>query len=154
MNSTSTHAGYGRGVAYASSTVVSTRSAVKGIYTSASNLSSGQTSSESYDKMQISSRRNSPTYPVPEGACDHCQWVWVDDLYEPGLGGYVCAICDADILNGCQCGGDCHCDVPITEDKDVWAFIAALAGAYALYKVRAGKTPYGDVRDDREMVAG
>lgn len=93
---------------------------------------------ETQPQANVPGRRNAATYPLPDGACPHCQWEWVDDLYGPGFGGYVCTECGADILGGCQ-HDPCHCDVPLTDGWQVWLFLTILAGAYAIYKARARK---------------
>ena len=110
---------------------------IRGIYTSASAIQGGVTTCDS-GQRNVPGRRKAATYPLPDGACSHCQWEWVDDLYGSGYGGYVCSECGADILNGCssKCGGDCTCDVPLDFNWSAMLFFASLAGAYAVYKKR------------------
>lgn len=131
-----------RGVAYASASAVSMPT-VQGIRTSASNISGGIMSGETYAQIDGSGRRRGPV--LPPGECEHCQWVWSDEADD-----YVCAVCGHHLDDHCTCD-PCHCNVPLDFSGAVGLFMAALAGAYALYKVRAGKTPYGDVRDANDM---
>lgn len=159
MNSTSVHAGTGCGIAYARTTT--TMPKVRGIYTSASHVVGGVTTTQTYTPGNGPRRSSAWPGGNPEG-CD-CDWQYDPSLFG-GKGGYICTKCGATISiedyydleeEESPHGSDpCPCATPIREDVDVWALVAALAGAYALCKVRAGKTPYGDVRDDREMVAG
>lgn len=127
-----------------------------GIITAASSVTGGVTTYTAGGYGPHKSRKGDPGVP-DDDHCD-CHWYW-DEVRQL----WVCPVCGSTMtqedaeMDGLFCdkaGDDGHCPCPLNEDKDVWAFIAALAGAYALYKVRAGKTPYGDVRDDREMVAG
>ena len=137
--------------------VVGSTSYHRGIATSASSVTGGVTTYSAASHGPNKARKGPPG--VPDDHCD-CHWYW-DEVSQK----WVCSVCGAELTEdeaedyGLVCpyanpGNDNHCPCPIDEDQDLWTFIAALAGAYALYKVRAGKTPYGDVRDDREMVAG
>ena len=128
-----------RGIAYASTSSVSMPS-VQGIRTSASNVSGGITSGDTYAQIGTSGHRRGPQ--LPPGACTNCEW-----YYDEETGTWRCHYCDCEPEDG-QC--EHHC-VPIGDGWEVLLFAAALAGAYALYKVRAGKTPYGDVRDANDM---
>lgn len=126
MNSTSSMGG--RGISYGGTVTVAPH--VHGISTSASSIRGGVTTSSV-------GPRKAPE--IPGGACPHCQWVWVDDLHGPGKGGYVCSVCGCEALDGCDCD-PCHCDVPLDFNWAVSLFMAFLACAYALYKVRARKS--------------
>lgn len=62
------------------------------------------------------------------GECPHCV-----DENEDG----ICDNCLCEIY-ACECD-ECHCDVPLDFNWAAGIFMAMLAGAYTLYKVRAGK---------------
>ena len=128
-----------RGIAYASTSAASVPS-VQGIRTSASNVSGGITSGDTYSQIGTSGRRRGPE--LPPGACSHCDW-----YYDEETGTWRCHYCDCEPEDG-ECDHNC---VPVGDGWEVWLFIAALAGAYALYKVRAGKKSNGDVRDAYDM---
>ena len=67
--------------------------------------------------------------PPPNPGCKHC----VDENEDD-----ICDVCGHDLLDGCTCR-DCHCDVPLTTDKEAWLFMAALAAAYAIYRNKVSK---------------
>ncbi len=130
----STGSSASRGIAYASASGVSMPS-VQGIRTSASNVSGGITSGDTYSQIGTSGRRRGPG-GLPDGACEHCHWVKDEN------GHWYCDHCGCTAMDGCDCGeegGECHCDVPLDFNWAVELFMAALAGAYTLYKVRARK---------------
>ena len=110
---------------------------VRGIYTSASAIQGGVTISDTHcTPNRVSGRRNN-TIPGYPDACEHCNWEWIDDYYGPGLGGYVCSNCGAEIKDGCDCaddGGYCWC--PLDFNWAAALFMTALAVAYAIYKKR------------------
>ena len=96
--------------------------------------------STTYAQMDTSRkpRKTSEGPGVPEGSCPNCHWVWVDDLYGPGLGGYVCEVCGSELNLGCdhmEEEGYCWC--PIGDGWQVWLFMGALVLAYVFYKKRA-----------------
>jgi len=104
--------------------------AVRGIYTSASAIRGGVTTSDTGNRRGIGPRR-SGTPPIP-GLCDKCEWEW-----NPDLDDWECIHChhtyEGD--SGCQCD-PCHCDVPLDFNWAAALFMTTLAGAYAVYKKR------------------
>lgn len=119
----STSSSYSRGIAQTSSSIATPQ--LSCIRTSASAISGGVTT---YDNGPRNGRVRKIHLP---GTCEHCDWEWDDEKDD-----YVCIYCGSELMNGCECG-DCHC--PIGDGKDVWLFVTALAGVYALYKARARK---------------
>ena len=117
-----------RGIAYASTSSVSMPS-VQGIRTSASRVSGGITSGETYSQIGTSGPRRAPGDPGEEH-----NWVYNGD------GTWTCTICGITITDDdyYDLNYPEHC-VPVGDGWEVWLFAAALAGAYALYKVRARK---------------
>ena len=136
---TSTGSSASRGIAYASASGVSMPS-VQGIRTSASRVSGGVTSGDTYAQIGTSGPRRGPE--LPSGACGHCDW-----YYDEETGTWRCHYCDCEPEDG-ECNHNC---VPVGDGWTAWLFVATLAGAYALYKVRAGKKSNGDVRDANDM---
>ena len=112
-----------------------------GIYTSASEVQGGVTTDETGGGYKPNVRKSGGS-GVPE-PCPGC----VDEN-----GDFICDVCGHDIYE-CECGEHCHCNVPLEFGFVEWLFMAAIAGAYALYKVYMGKKSYGDVRNGREMIA-
>jgi len=107
-----------------------TYGSVRGIRTSASSVYGGVTSGETLAKI---STIKFSTPPIP-GLCEECHWV------QDEHGHWYCDVCGCDAMDGCDCEdkyGQCWC--PIELDWKVFLFFSALAGAYALYKVRASK---------------
>lgn len=137
MNSTSSS--YGRGIVHTSTSVSMPQVAC--ISTSASYIRGGVTTTQTYTPNGRIRRD-----PLPGGNPEGCECDW---QYDPSLfggeGGFYCTKCGAVItidayLNSIGHGDDpCGCAVPLQEGIDVWAFVAALAGVYALYKARARK---------------
>ncbi|MBQ3717683.1 MAG: hypothetical protein II901_04785 [Paludibacteraceae bacterium] len=147
---TSTGSSMGRGIASAATPVTSTPS-VRGIQTSASRVSGGITTVDSYHP-KTGPRRSPTDPPVPDDACGECHWHWDPNAGDDGQGDWVCEVCGSWYSYGCDHvyeEGYCWC--PIGDGWEVWLFVAVLAGAYALYKVRAGKKSNGDVRDANDM---
>lgn len=114
-----------RGMANSSDAVSANPFDVRGIQTSASAIQGGVTT---YDTgSHFSPRRsNTPGHGEPNPDCEHC----IDEN-----GDDVCDICGCDLLDGCTCDS-CTCDVPLTDGKEVWMLIAAMAAAYGAYKKR------------------
>ena len=123
----STGSSASRGIAYASASGVSMPS-VQGIRTSASRVSGGVTSGDTYAQIGTSGPRSGPA--LPPGACSHCDW-----YYDEETGTWRCRYCDCEPEDG-ECNHNC---VPVGDGWTAWLFVAALAGAYTLYKVRARK---------------
>ena len=131
MSSTRNSFGSGRDM-YGGGAIPSTP-IIRGISTSASSVQGGVTTYDNGGGNSPSGPRRvgeGDIPPLPDGACPNCYWV-----YDKETNTWYCKYCDCDPYDG-PC--DHHC-VPIGNGKDVWFFMAALAGAYALYKVRAGK---------------
>lgn len=122
----STSSSYGRGIAQTTSSIATPQ--LSCIRTSASAISGGVTT---YDEAP---RRGNVSKQKLPGACEHCDWE-----FDAGKDDYVCIHCGCTLEDGCTCGKDCDCDVPLGDGPEVWAFVAALASAYALYKARARK---------------
>ena len=113
----------GRGISYRGS--VAAISQVSGLYTSASNVTGGVTTESS--GTSHGPRREHFHLP---GVCEHCDWVW-----DPVADDYVCAVCGCHMDTGCT-HNPCTCDVPLDFNGAVALFMALLACAYAIYKVR------------------
>ncbi len=121
----STSSSYSRGIAQTSSSIATPQ--LSCIRTSASAISGGVTT---YDEGP---RRGHVRKVVLPFVCEHC------DFEENADGDLECIYCHAIAENGCNCTPDCHCDVPIGDGTEVWLFVTALAGVYALYKARVRK---------------
>lgn len=139
----STSSSYGRGIMQTSASVSTPQMAC--IRTSASYIRGGLTTTQTYTPNGRI-RRNPLPGGNPEG-CD-CDWQWDSSLFG-GEGGYICTKCGStisksdyfDLEEGESPHGTdpCPCNVPIGNGPEVWAFVAALTSAYALYKARARK---------------
>ena len=130
MRSTATM--YNRDIASANTDKKET-SQIHVMQTFASSISGGVTTAETYH--QIGPARSKKSDPLPPDACTECKWVW-DEV----RGCYVCIMCGSNSDDGCDhlyYEGYCWC--PIGDGWEVWFFVTALAGAYALYKARARK---------------
>jgi hypothetical protein len=109
-----------RGINYATPTI-------QGMRTAASSIRGGMTSAETYAQMgPAHAPRKSPNPNVPE-LCPNCQWV------QDANGDWYCAICGANVLDGCDCG-DCHCNVPLESGWEVMLFSIALTVVYLMIK--------------------
>ena len=109
-----------RGINYATSTI-------QGMRTAASSIRGGMTSAETYAQMgPAHAPRKSPNPSVPD-VCPNCQWV------QDANGDWYCAICGANVLDGCDCG-DCHCNVPLESGWEVMLFSIALTVVYLMIK--------------------
>lgn len=109
-----------RGINYAIPTI-------QGMRTAASSIRGGMTSAETYAQMgPAHAPRKSPNPNVPE-LCPNCQWV------QDANGDWYCAICGANVLDGCDCG-DCHCNVPLESGWEVMLFSIALTVVYLMIK--------------------
>ena len=129
-----------------------------GISTSASSVTGGVTTyNAAAGHTPHKARKSEPDVPELEH-CD-CTWYW-----DEGRHLWVCSVCGATLTQaeaemvGLFCpdageDGHCHCGMPLEFGFEEWLFMAAIAGAYALYKVYMGKKSYGDVRNGREMIA-
>lgn len=124
-----------------SSETIVAGTAKHGIYTSASEVRGGVTTDETGGGYKPSVRKSGGS-GVPE-PCPGC----VDEN-----GDFICDVCGHDIYE-CECGENCHCNVPLEFGIAEWLFMAVIAGAYALYKIYKVKKYYGEVQDSREMVA-
>ena len=110
-----------RGINYAAPTVATP--SIQGMRTSASAIRGGITTAETYAQMgPAHAPRKSPNPNVPD-LCPNCQWV------QDANGDWYCAICGADVLDGCECG-NCHCNVPLESGWEVMLFLIALAIGY------------------------
>lgn len=115
------------------------------ISTSASSIQGGVTTGQVCTLHHHGTPRQSAWPGGNPPGCD-CDWQYDPSLFG-GQGGYYCPKCGAtiskedyyDLEEGESPHGDdpCGCAVPLQDGIDVWAFVAALAGAYALYKARA-----------------
>ena len=109
-----------RGINYAIPTI-------QGMRTAASSIRGGMTSAETYAQMgPAHAPRKSPNPSVPD-VCPNCQWV------QDANGDWYCAICGANVLDGCDCG-DCHCNVPLESGWEVMLFSIALTVVYLMIK--------------------
>ncbi len=113
----------------AMATTVQTGQPMTGIHTSASAIGGGRTTAEIYTRNGHIKRDVNPGHGEPNPDCGHC----VDED-----GDDICDICGCNLLDGCTCN-PCTCDAPIGDGAEVWAFMTALAGAYALYKQKIKK---------------
>ena len=129
MTMTSTNSSFNRGISYGNELMTSAPQ-VRGIYTSASNVTGGVTTTESSGPSYGPRREH---FHLP-GVCEHCDWVW-----DPVADDYVCVVCGCHMDTGCTCD-PCTCDVPLDFNGAVALFMAFLACAYAIYKVRARKS--------------
>ena len=118
---------------YTSSNPNTTFERVQGIRTSASNVYGGITSGDTYSRMYSSARRSG--LPDDPHGC-YCHWEWDDEL-----GMWVCTICGSTMSDDDYFDGNFHefCPCPIGCDWKAILFLSALAGWYAMYKVRNGK---------------
>lgn len=126
----------GRGISYGGTTAAIPQ--VSGLYTSASSICGGVTTTETYAAMGAHGPRKSVEGGpgVPDGSCTECHWVW-----HPELGYYVCEVCGSTSLDGCDHmyeEGYCWC--PLDFNGTIALFMTLLACAYALYKVRVRKS--------------
>lgn len=96
----------------------------RGIYTSASAVRGGVTTSDS-----AAGRKGAPgikkTPSLPPGACEDCTWV-----YDEERGVWYCLYCDCEPEDG-HC--EHHC-VPLEFDESVWLLMAAMVMAYVAGK--------------------
>ncbi|MEE1069364.1 MAG: hypothetical protein U0K81_02700 [Paludibacteraceae bacterium] len=114
-----------RGINYATPAVATPT--IQGMRTSASAIRGGVTSTETYAQMgPAPAPRKSPNPGVAD-ICTGCQWV------QDANGDWYCAICGADVLDGCDCG-NCHCNVPLEGGWEVTFFSIALAIGYMIIK--------------------
>lgn len=117
-----------RGINYATPAVATPT--IQGMRTSASAIRGGMTSAETYAQMgPAHAPRKSPNPNVPE-LCPNCQWV------QDANGDWYCAICGANVLDGCGCGDHCGCSstVPLNGGWEVMLFSIALAVVYLMMK--------------------
>lgn len=119
-----------RGIVYSQVSV--SMPSVQGLLTSASLVGGGMTASDTYARMtRAASPHKAPS--LPPGVCEECHWEWNGTTW-------VCTQCGADVLDGCHCEDEIgYCWCPVGDGWEVWFFVTALAGAYALYKARARK---------------
>lgn len=135
MNSTS------RGITSTAATASVSVPQVACISTSASYIRGGVTTTQTYTPNGRIKRD-----PLPGGNPEGCECDW---QWDPIRNGWVCTICGEfiskddyyDLVEGESPHGTdpCPCAVPIGDGVEVYLFIAALAGVYALYKARARK---------------
>ena len=117
--------------AYASAASNNMMSVNTGIYTAASQISGGVTTSQTYSPM--GRPRRSGGHHGEADTCPGC----IDSNHDG-----VCDVCghdidDLDDEGFCPCAeesGNCGC--PISDGWPVWLFLSLLAGAYAVYKKR------------------
>lgn len=134
LSSVNHSSGSVRGIHYGGGSEASVPT-VQVMRTSASHVSGGVTSNETYSNI-YSHRRNSPDIPDNPGWTCGC----VDED-----GDEICDRCGCDLRlvdehGHCDCYQDSgYCWCPVELDWRAMFFMVALAGAYALYKVRAGK---------------
>ena len=104
---------------------------VRGITTVASSVMGGTTT---YDTGAPFSQRRSKGAFLPD-VCEHCNWVWDEEEDD-----YVCTVCGSHAQWGCDHMHDYgYCWCPVECDWKAILFLSALAGWYAMYKVRNGK---------------
>ena len=116
-----------RGINYAAPTVATP--SIQGMRTSASAIRGGVTSAETYAQMgPAHAPRKSQKAGLPDGVCPNCQWV------QDANGVWHCAICDANVYDGCECGDHCGCSsaVPLNGGWEVMLFLIALAIGYVV----------------------
>ena len=98
---------------------------VQGMYTSASAIRGGMTSSDTYG-MMFNAPRRSPTHPDDAEECEDCI-----DLNSDGY----CDRCGCD-MQDCNCADESgYCWCPVGDGVDVWAMMIALALAYGIHGV-------------------
>ena len=114
-----------RGINYATPAVATP--SIQGMRTSASSIRGGMTSAETYAQMGPSHAPRKSPNPGVADICTGCQWV------QDANGDWYCAICGADVLDGCDCG-NCHCNVPLEGGWEVTFFSIALAIGYMIIK--------------------
>ena len=130
MRSTSAyvHRSSNRGINYATPAVATPT--IQGMRTSASAIRGGMTSAETYAQMgPAHAPRKSQKAGLPDGCCPNCQWEYTD-------GDWRCAICGANVLDGCGCVDHCGCSstVPLNGGWEVMLFSIALAVVYLMMK--------------------
>lgn len=127
MRSTSAyvHRSSNRGINYATPAVATPT--IQGMRTAASAIRGGMTSAETYAQMGPSHAPRKSPNPGVADICTGCQWV------QDANGDWYCAICGADVLDGCDCG-NCHCNVPLEGGWEVTFFSIALAIGYMIIK--------------------
>ena len=124
------------GMLNSSANYMSSSMQVRGIQTSASFVCGGVTSGSTYARM------NSPIRRGPSGPSGPPGDPWWSCNCVDEDGDAICDICGC-ALNIIPEGGVCdcedHCWCPLTFDWKAILFLSALAGAYAVHKVRTGK---------------
>ena len=117
-----------RGINYTTNSTLTIPPVVQGFITSASSVSGGRSAEETYAGMQ---KRNGAAYAkkdlLPPGVCEHCHWEYIG-------GHWVCTICGADVLDGCECDEHGYCRCPIDDGWQVWLWMAILGTGYGLLR--------------------
>ncbi len=109
---------------------------VQGFRTSASGVTGGVTSSQTYGRFGAPRRSTTPTPPPdPTGVCQ-CVWIYDANLFGEGEGGFYCPKCGSTVQLEDALDGHYHdyCPCPLEADWRVLIFLTALAGVYKSYK--------------------
>lgn len=117
-----------RGINYTVSSSMNIPPVVQGFITSASSVSGGRSAEETYAGMQQrAGAARAKKDLLPPGVCDNCHWEYIG-------GKWVCTVCGADALDGCDCDEHGYCRCPIDDGWQVWLFMAALVMGYGLLR--------------------
>ena len=152
MRSTSS-AGYG--TAYAATTqAVSgvTTMQVQGMYTAASAVRGGVTSSQTYSAMSGARKAKAGIVPGNPGSTPPdcgCKWV-----YNEETGTWTCERCEYEwdeYDEECHCEDECgYCWCPIGDGWDVWIMLAVMAVSYVLFMRRRNEKMQNNLHNSKK----
>lgn len=117
-----------RGIQYNTNVSMNIPPVVQGFITSASSVAGGRSAEETYAGMQQrAGAAHAKKDLLPPGVCDNCHWEYIG-------GKWVCTVCGADALDGCDCDEHGYCRCPIDDGWQVWLFMATLVMGYGLLR--------------------
>lgn len=117
-----------RGINYNTNSTLTIPPVVQGFITSASSVAGGRSAEETYAGIQQrASAAHAKKDLLPPGVCDNCNWEYIG-------GKWVCTVCGADALDGCDCDEHGYCRCPIDDGWPVWLFMATLVMGYGLLR--------------------
>ncbi len=117
-----------RGIQYNTNVSMNIPPVVQGFITSASSVAGGRSAEETYAGMQQrAGAAHAKKDMLPPGVCDNCHWEYIG-------GKWVCTVCGADALDGCDCDEHGYCRCPIDDGWQVWLMMAILGMVYGLLR--------------------
>ncbi len=116
-----------RGINYTANSSMYIPPVVQGFITSASSVGGGRSAEETYAGMQQRGAAYVKKDLLPPGVCDQCHWEYIG-------GKWVCTVCGADALDGCDCDEHGYCRCPIDDGWQVWLMMAILGMVYGLLR--------------------